>query len=1192
MMRRTCARFVGSTEQAKKILVAYGSQTGTAESFARMMGPHAAAHNFHADICTLNDALAKINDPAYAKPEAMLCICSTYGIGEYPSNAQRFGDALERGQLAKKMAGLNYAVLGLGNSSNERFNEAAKKIDKELKKAGAKSLSRMALSCEIQGSGHDIAYRNWKRSLWTSLGATALQSGVTAKPVYDLPICPASRAEPRIIPEGFMETTAHTNDLLTPLKYDEPPSRHLKFEAPDAKTQHNAIERWANSDHDHIAILPQNCAENVKRAGDRLKIDLTTVVEVTPLPGAPPNEVIDMKKMSYGTLLRDVIDLSAIPSRSFLESMATLCAEGTPERAELEELANDLSSGSAYDKLTAGGNSFSVIDCLEHFSTVEFTMPFLLSFAPRIQARTYSFARDTTGVLKSFHEIVFNIPTRKAAGGKVHQGLCSSMLANVRAGDKLTVSYVPRSYSAPKDFAPLLIVALGSGIATARTTIQRRARLQKMGIKVGPTMLYYGHRHAGKDDLFREEFDKYEAEGLISVVRVASHDQADFRTPMDEMRSSITDFLGVAGEVIYCGMGGSVPLMVENKLRALGNDVGLMRTQGRYHEEYFTQDPDVENLLKELSAAHLQQGSTLATRMGPNCEMFCMQCEQTFKGVGCFKTGVCGKTPEVAALQDALVHASKVLSFYCHRLRALGIEDAAANQLTLQALFSTLTNVNFDADRFLEYCQKVQAATARVKAAYEKACQAKGTACEELPRHCPTLPPAMSKDGLVRFGKSVGVLTRFGDESTQSASCVNEMLVYGIKGIAAYTDHSLMNGVEDQAVYEFLHKALSHLVAGDSANLGKALELCLEAGKTNVTSMAMLYKSNSSLGVPTPTPVPFTPTPGKAILVSGHDLIILDRLLKQTEPLGINVYTHGEMLPAHSYPSLKKHKNLVGNYGGAWMRQGVEFPKFPGPIIMTTNCLTEPHDSYKDRIFTAGAVGWTGVKHIGDDIATLDFSQVIKAAQEAPGFTEADKAFAYPDPVGQVRPQSVTVGFGHETIIGAAPTIIDQIKKGNITRFYLIGGCDGFEGSRSYYTDLVKNLPKTSVVLTLGCGKFRINHLDLGTIGDTGLPRILDMGQCNDSYSAVQVALALAKALDCQVSDLPLSIVLSWFEQKAVAVLLSCLSLGLKPIHIGPTLPAFVTPDVLNVLVKDFGVVPLGNPAEDAKTMSEAKGAA
>lgn len=498
--------------------------------------------------------------------------------------------------------------------------------------------------------------------------------------------------------------------------------------------------------------------------------------------------------------------------------------------------------------------------------------------------------------------------------------------------------------------------------------------------------------------------------------------------------------------------------------------------------------------------------------------------------------------------------------------------------------------MNFDEARFCGLVHEANSMIMRLKAQYEAACSANAKATAKK-LQCTPIPETLpSADGLVELGKQVGVLTRFGDPSTQSAAGVSEMLMYGLKGIAAYTDHSLMNGRENDEIYEFVNRALAFLASPDQYDLGKGLAMCLEAGKVNVAAMSLLYDSNSSLGVPKPTAVPVKPRPGKCILVSGHDLIILKGLLEKTEPLGINVYTHGEMLPGHSYPELSKHKNLVGNFGGAWMRQAVEFPHFPGPILMTTNCLTEPHESYAHRIFTAGAVGWKGVPHIGDTMKDMNFEPLIAAAQQAKGFGD-EPEFGYADPVGVRRPAQYTVGFGHETILSVAPTIIEEIKKGTITRFFVVGGCDGYEGDRSYYTQLVSKLPKTAVVLTVGCGKFRINHLDLGTIGDTGIPRILDMGQCNDSFSAVQVALALAKVLNCQVSDLPLSIVLSWFEQKAVAVLLSCLALGLKPIRVGPALPAFVTPEVLSVLVKDLGVRALGNVDEDLKEMLAAKGA-
>ena len=400
-----------------------------------------------------------------------------------------------------------------------------------------------------------------------------------------------------------------------------------------------------------------------------------------------------------------------------------------------------------------------------------------------------------------------------------------------------------------------------------------------------------------------------------------------------------------------------MPLIVENSLRRCGVDVAALRKAKRYHEEFFTTDLDTENLFK--SGAVDEKATTLATKMG-KCEMFCFQCEQTFKGRGCHKVGVCGKTPRVAALQDLTVHGAKVLGYYANELRKMGapVRDEV-NRFTLQALFATLTNVNFDESRFVALVGELHAMTKEVSAEYATACARKGvTPAAPQVRSLPAALP--NADGLVELGRDVGVLTRFTDPTTQNAAGVSEMLVYGLKGIAAYADHSLMNKRELPEIYEFVHRALAFMTTPEQYDLGKVLELSLEAGRVNVSTMSLLYESNSSLGVPTPTPVPVKPRPGKAILVSGHDLIILKGLLEVTEPLGIDVYTHGEMLPAHGYPKLKQHKNLVGNFGGAWMRQGVEFPHFPGPVLMTTNCLTEPHESYRDRLFTAGAVGGQG----------------------------------------------------------------------------------------------------------------------------------------------------------------------------------------------------------------------------------------
>lgn len=1193
-MRRTLSAKTAApaTAAAKELLIVYGSQTGTAENFARMLGPLALKHGFKPVVCTMDDAVLRLSgSSAKVAPRAILCVCSTYGTGEFPSNAQHFASALEHGQLPG-LKGVEFSILGLGNSHNDNFNAAAKALDKGLREAGAKSLVRMQLSCEST-QGHDLNYRSWKRAVWAALGSSATAAASAGVPMtYSVPtvVGALEKDVPKVIlPPGYAKAFVNHNLTLTAEGY-EPRQHQVTFTVPTLEQVRRLGGRTATL-LDNVLIMPRNPASLVERAVKRLGLGHPeTVVEITPLEGSTPSYV-DHRKMTQRALLRDVVDLSALPARSFLESLALVTADAT-QRAHMEDLANDVSAASEYD--TRAKSGFTVMDALELATTAELSLEFLVSHAPRMQPRSYSLSRDNTDWKHDEFEFVFSVPVRTNAAGQVtHRGLTTTMLEDVQTHDDLYVKFQPSpGRTLPANGKPLVIVALGSGIGAARAMLQRRRIAKRAGAAVGPAVLYYGFRHAGKDCLFTEDLEALEKEGIVTVHRVASHDGASFTTPLDVMDASVGEAVGAAGEVLYCGLGGTVPYLVEAALRRCGVDTAALRRTGRYHEEFFTADADAENLIKLRDAS--SAAKTLTGRMGSDCSMFCMQCEQTFRGVGCHKVGVCGKTPRVAALQDLTVHVCKILGFYADALRRGGApEDAEANRLTLGAMFSTLTNVNFDEPRFIAYLDELRTTIGRLEKSFEK----HGIAKPGLPRGTLTLSaegPSLGADDLVTLGKSVGVLTRFTEEKTQSPACIAEMLTYGLKGLAAYTDHSLMNHREDAAVYAFMHKALAFLLDPSKwSDLGAGLALCLECGQVNVASMGLLYQSNTTLGVPSPHQAPVKPKAGKAILVSGHDLIMMDKLLAACKKRGINVYTHGEMLPSHSYPKLVAHGNLAGHFGGAWMRQSVEFPHFPGPILMTTNCLTEPHDSYRSNLFTAGAVGWSGVKHLGDTAVELDVEPLIEAALRAKGFTEADKEFTYPDPVGQKRAAAYTVGFGHETILGAAPVILEEIKKGTITRFFLIGGCDGFEGNRSYYTDLVKELPPTCVVLTLGCGKFRVNHLadELGTIGSTGIPRVLDMGQCNDSFSAVQVALALAQALNCKVSDLPLSIVLSWFEQKAIAVLLSCLHLGLKPLHVGPSLPAFVTPEIVEVLVKQFGIKPTGDAKADLKEMLAAPGA-
>jgi len=545
--------------------------------------------------------------------------------------------------------------------------------------------------------------------------------------------------------------------------------------------------------------------------------------------------------------------------------------------------------------------------------------------------------------------------------------------------------------------------------------------------------------------------------------------------------------------------------------------------------------------------------------------MFCYQCEQTASGKGCTITGICGKNPETAALQDLLVDVTKGIAQFAHRSGQLGVRDPEVDVFTAEALFTTVTNVNFDPWRLETILLRAAHMRDQARATYERACQAAGRTPEALNGQA-GWKPAANLDGLIEQGELVGVRKRF-DSLGADLAGLQELLIYGVKGIAAYAKHAQTLGQTDPEVFAFIHEALD-AVTRPNPTVDELFALNMKCGAATLKVLALLDGANTSTyGHPVPTRVRWGHVPGKCILVSGHDLKDLEELLKQTEGLGINIYTHGEMLPAHGYPGLKKYPHLVGHYGGAWMRQRTEFSQFPGAILMTTNCIQEPREDYKARLFTSGLVAWHGVVHT----TSKDFTSVIEAAVEAPGFTDSS-----PD-------KFVTVGFGHNAVLGVAGTVIDAVKSGAIRHFFLIGGCDGAEAGRNYYTDLAAALPKDTMCLTLGCGKFRVLGEDMGEIG--GLPRRLDMGQCNDAFSALKVAQALAQAFGTDVNGLPLSLVISWFEQKAVCILLGLLYLGVKDIRLGPALPAFITPTVLNVLVEKFAIKPIGDVRTDLEAM-------
>ena len=519
--------------------------------------------------------------------------------------------------------------------------------------------------------------------------------------------------------------------------------------------------------------------------------------------------------------------------------------------------------------------------------------------------------------------------------------------------------------------------------------------------------------------------------------------------------------------------------------------------------------------------------------------------------------GVCGKENDTAGIQDMIVYALRGLSLVALAGREKGIIDPAADRLAVKALFATLTNVNFDN-------AALHAILAEVVAARVALATRAGYVATSGP--AAFVAPAQ---GAMASAEIIGTAALAGNADINS---LMQILLYGLKGAAAYADHAAILGKEDPELYTKLYEGLAAGFDGVERGLNDWVGAVLACGHANIRAMELLDGGNTgSYGNPVPTEVALGPVVGKAILVSGHDLKDLHDLLVQTEGTGVQVYTHGEMLPAHGYPELKKFSHLAGHFGTAWQNQHKEFPLFPGAILFTTNCIQRPAESYAKNVFTTGLVGWPGVTHVKNG----EFGAVIARAKELPGFTEADVATG--------NKKKVLTGFGHNAVLGVADKVIEGVKAGAIRHFFLVGGCDGAKPGRNYYTEFVEQAPKDTVILTLACGKFRFFDKDLGTIG--GIPRLLDVGQCNDAYSAVKIALALADAFKCGVNDLPLTLVLSWYEQKAVAILLSLFALGVKNIHLGPSLPAFITPNVLQVLVDTFAIKPVTTAEADLKAI-------
>ncbi|CAB1076041.1 Hydroxylamine reductase (EC [Olavius algarvensis Delta 1 endosymbiont] len=543
--------------------------------------------------------------------------------------------------------------------------------------------------------------------------------------------------------------------------------------------------------------------------------------------------------------------------------------------------------------------------------------------------------------------------------------------------------------------------------------------------------------------------------------------------------------------------------------------------------------------------------------------MFCNQCEQTNQGRGCTKMGVCGKNPETAALQDLLTYAVRGLSEVAVAGRKVGVKDPDINRFIVKAIFSTLTNVNFDPARLQDLIYET------IEKRDELRCEIVGAGgADQYGDPAAGLKPSADKAGLVKQGEEVRLPVDW--EREADIRSLQELTLYGIRGAAAYADHAAILGQEDDAVYTSLLDKLAK-ITDKSLGARDWVDFALDTGKTNLRAMELLDAGNTThFGHPEPSTASLGHKAGKAILVTGHDLKDLANLLQQTEGQEVNIYTHGEMLPSHGYPELKKYVHLAGHFGSAWQNQKKELPDFPGPVLFTTNCIQEPAASYKDNVFTTGLVAWPGTKHVQND----DFGPLIEHARQMPGFVSGDQDSG-----------DVWVGYARNTVLRDHPmgrvidTLVDYVNAGTIKHFFLVGGCDGANPGRNYYNDFVDHAPPDTVILTLACGKFRFFDRDLGAVD--GVPRLIDVGQCNDAYSAIVVADALSEALGKGINEIPLSLIVSWYEQKAVAILLTLLHKGFKGIRLGPSMPGFLTADGPKVLVDKFNVQPISTPEKD-----------
>ncbi|KDO34553.1 hypothetical protein SPRG_00616 [Saprolegnia parasitica CBS 223.65] len=1147
------------------MLILYGSQTGTAESYAKIVHSFAKARGLASRMMPASSydmAALPLEDE-----NVVLFITSTFYNGEFPNNFASCWEYLKND--APAMLNLKFGVFGLGcSTTKDNFNRAAKSVRARLLDLEAVELIPAAYGDEHDACGHETAFRPWIKSLWTALLGD--DQKMTLPVHYD--VRQFHMDAPRDFGPSFGNFTVVSNELLTPEGYERP-TYLLTMDLPDGMSYQTG---------DHVQLAYTNPDDLVERAAARLRLNLDTVVQMQPLESNLPKTFPSTAPVTVRALLKEYLDLASPPSRSFLEGLSMLASD-PEEAAYLQNLAEDMGVGNLYMRYVSGGmlrEPFTLIDVLEDHPSIKVKLDHLLGNVRPIMPRYYSICSSHLVSPRQI-QVCYMVDQWYCTKDPtvVIQGAAAGFLSHQVPGNRVTAKTSRGYFKIPETlYVPIIGVALGTGIAFFRALMQHRAAMhvESPDAPVTPLRLYYGVRHASKDFLFKDELHGWEEEGLLELIPACSHDSAAFVTPatkLAEHPEKVCEYLDNGGVYFYCGIGGVIPNYHEaSVLHALmeghgdettaaieASTIEALKESGRWQVEAFSRSLDHENALQQAQDVVLNKDRRPIADVLRDCEMFCYQCAQTSQGVACTKVGVCGKTPTVAALQDLVMEHLKHLSWLAHQIRSLDAGDdsellRALDAFTLDAASSTLTNANFDPMHFVALVDKALTFYEPLQSLYNESAMALDE--DPLPtpwihRELPQSAAAASDvdmEDLVKHSKKVGVLSRLALRATtrswacKRCSCAN-----------------------DAEVQSFVHEAFAFLLTKDASNVDACIEMLMRVGQVNLVAMELLAKAN---GPQSPATVSIAPVSGHAILVSGQDLYVVRALVAQcaayeeANGVHINVFTHGELLTAHAHEDLRASGHLAGHFGTAWQRQSMEFGHFPGAILMTTNCLTPPQTTYKDRLFCAGMVGYPDVPHLAAD----DLSALLDKAVACAGFTDDDATFSYPPNPFVPSATSYTVGYGVDTLVARVDEIVDAMNAGEISRFYIVGGTDGYEGERTYYTDLVNALPPTSVVLTFGCGKYRMNHMDLGTIGETGIPRLIDLGQCNDVLGAIELAKAIAAKMDVTVSDLPLSIVLAWFEQKSIVTMLTLLSLGICHMRGGPTTPAFLRPSVFEIM--------------------------